>query len=997
MSFGKCKLGIRHLLAFLTLPLSILVFVGSGSVTHAQSASALTVLASDTQHVILELNTPEYASADVKFGGKNYTQLTIDGMGHTGEAGKPDLPIQGAMVGVPPGAQVTLKILQDDTRNDDLSAPPVPVGAVRAHSDPTQIMPTFAGESRNPDPAVYSGGAVYPADPASLGAKGNWRSQHFVNVQLHPLQYDSGSQKIIFHKKLQVELVFDYPNGTGAQAVGELQDEGAFDEVLKGSIVNYDSAKNWRSPVPPSKVKGTTGAPVAGNTVVDAANALAAGAAWYKIAVKDDGMYRINCQQLANAGMNISTLNPKTIKIFKNGTELMIYVNGESDGHCDKSDSIQFFAQGINTKYSNTNVYWLTSGGANGKRMAAAASTTGGTKPANFQAMIHRERDLLYRSALPRVEGADHWFWSIIGGTDFIWDDSFQLDHPTAGGATLKYSAIGFNPGQHHTIVKINDQQVADEHWSGQTEHIGNIPFDASVLHAGANTFHVEEPTDSDPNDFAFGNYYEITFPNTYAAGGDQLLFSQATGGQLQFKITGFTTSKLNVFDITDPTKVRRITGITATPKGNKFTLGFGANNSGQRKYWALASPQFKTPLSITKDKKSNLKSNTNHADYLIITNGAFKPNVQGLATLRSGQNLNVMVIDVQDVYDEFSDGVVDAQAIRDFLAYAYANWQVPKPSYVLLVGNGTFDPKYNCLAAQNCPGDLVTPPDSTWIPPYLRLVDPYIGETASDNQFVALNPGNNLPVMAIGRLPANNAGEVDTMVSKITSYETSAGDWGKNISFVSDNAFDSSGNLDSAGNFWLYSEEVAGSPSFMPSPYVADRIYYNPCGSCSPPFTTIPNLTTTQGDIVSAINDGRLIVNYVGHSFITFWADEPLFSTDNVAGLDNDGKLPVFLDMTCYTGFFQYPGLPSLGSALVKKSGGGAIASWSASGLGVTSGHDLLDKGFFNSVMQTGERHIGNAAVAGKNNLFTSGINLDLIDTFNLLGDPATKLAVPQ
>ena len=120
-----------------------------------------------------------------------------------------------------------------------------------------------------------------------------------------------------------------------------------------------------------------------------------------------------------------------------------------------------------------------------------------------------------------------------------------------------------------------------------------------------------------------------------------------------------------------------------------------------------------------------------------------------------------VQVSDVQDVYDEFSFGLVDPEAIRSFLTYAYASWQPPAPLYVLLAGDGTFDPK-NYLG--------VSPP--TYIPAYLADVDPSLGETAADNRFVSVSGGDFLPDMHLGRLAVNSAEEAAVVVNKVLAYE---------------------------------------------------------------------------------------------------------------------------------------------------------------------------------------------------------------------------------
>ncbi len=105
---------------------------------------------------------------------------------------------------------------------------------------------------------------------------------------------------------------------------------------------------------------------------------------------------------------------------------------------------------------------------------------------------------------------------------------------------------------------------------------------------------------------------------------------------------------------------------------------------------------------------------------------------------------------------------------------------------------------------------------------------------------------------------------------------------------------------------------------------------------------------------------------------------------------------MPMLLEMTCWTGYFQHPSNPSLAEVNLRASGNGAVASWAASGLGVGPGHDALSRGFYQAVMQQGVLQIGAATTLGKANLYSSGQNLDLLDTFILLGDPAMRLAVP-
>ena len=146
-------------------------------------------------------------------------------------------------------------------------------------------------------------------------------------------------------------------------------------------------------------------------------------------------------------------------------------------------------------------------------------------------------------------------------------------------------------------------------------------------------------------------------------------------------------------------------------------------------------------------------------------------------------------------MYDQFNGGHRSAEAIHDFLAYAYLHWEAPAPAYVLLLGDGNYD-------MRNYKGNS----GSTYIPPYLELVDPDMGETAADNRFVTLTGADNVPEMHIGRFVANTTVQAAAMVNKTIDYEVSCqcNTWNYNTLFVAD---DLEGG---GGNFWDYSDRIA-------------------------------------------------------------------------------------------------------------------------------------------------------------------------------------------
>ena len=300
----------------------------------------------------------------------------------------------------------------------------------------------------------------------------------------------------------------------------------------------------------------------------------------------------------------------------------------------------------------------------------------------------------------------------------------------------------------------------------------------------------------------------------------------------------------------------------------------------------------------------------------------------------------------------------------------AYATWN-PRPRYVLLVGDGSFDPKrYR--------------PDSTptLIPPYLTHVDPY-GETAADNRYVTVDGNDDVPDLLIGRLPVKTLAETQAVVNKIVQYETNPmpGGWIHNVTLVADDA-------DSGWSYAADSDIIAST--YLTPPLVVTRRY---CAGVSPYVDDClaQDAAAIHTQLLNDWSNGVLIMQYTGHSSWQQWALPQFFHLDDLPSLDNDHRWPIVLEMTCYTGAFQRPE-PTLDEELVVRSNAGAVATWGPTTLGKTNGHMALARGFYGAVFRATVSTMGEATLAGKLELASTGQNLDLLNTFVLLGDPATR-----
>lgn len=956
-------------------------------------ASRVQLVESNAQRVVLELVTPALNKSERIANGITFLELSANGAGRTDLVGKPQLPIFGVLVAVPQQAKINVNLTQDRTSKQTLANPVLPAGRARVVQPSPEELPQFQGYDYIPDTATYNSSAFFPAETFSTTPPANWRSQRYIRVQLNPFQYNPVTRELITHEKMRVEIDFGLGVNAAAERLGESVNEGGFEQILKQSLVNYDSARAWRTTrtrvpqLPRTERAATTGVS-------------------FKISVNADGIYKVTCDSLIAAGLDANNVNLDTLKLAFQGNEVAVDVVENGNKKCESGEYFLFFGQAPGDYAIPNNVYWLSSDAGNGKRIPPK-NQSGGSIPSSYLKTLHLEQNAAYYTYAPFIELADHWVWKAANASPTastnVTATLNDLSFGTSAGTlrVLLQSGAQANPyGIMQSTLYSNDVQVNQQNWTSGTTLVATA--NVNNLTSGLNTFKIQDLSYASTGILVFLNYLELDYPAQFIASSNQLRFKYSDNGLWNYPITGFTNSDLVAYDITDPANLSKL-NISATLNSGTFTGAFSDQVNSAREYFVLATSQFSTPLSVVQDTPSTLTDVSNGADYIIITYGAtaWKNRIAPLAAQRATMG-RVMVIDVEDIYDEFYYGMKSAQAIRNFLEYAYANWQSPKPSYVLLVGNGNMD---------NGNGE------QTYIPVYMKLVDPWIGMTSSDHCYVALDspredcqlnrPNRNpLPSMAIGRLPALSAADVQNMVTKILDYEnnTPTGAWRRRVMFISDNGYGSNGVMDPAGDFFAFSEEVAGDSYFFPSPMIADRVYYNPCNGntypqCALPFDSYSTEALAQTAVKDGIAAGRLVVNYVGHGAVTAYAHNLLRASDapNLTRADGDPKYPFLMPMTCFDGYFHSGFSTSVGEAMVRQAQGGAIGDFAPTGLGVASGHDYLDRGFFEAILKNSKPRVGLATVASKSFLLANGGggHYDLLDTFNLLGDPGTMMAL--
>lgn len=942
------------------------------SAIQLQPGSGVQLLSSDASGITFQVAVPwdQLAVESLTDDGRPFVRLSMPGWSVTQQPGQPQLPVVAIALGVPFGAGLHVEAVPGTASSTALPSPVVPASTLRADWDLdalTQghaLLPTPVIEI-DPADEIYGSRAAYPGVLAEITDDGVIRQQRIAGIAVYPVQYQPGAKTVTVYHSLIVHIRFDSTLATDTSG-HNVPESAAYEELFRTQLLNYDSARAWRQQPVSATATAPWTPPVPG----------------YKMLVKQEGMYKVTYADLAAAGVPVDDIIPSTLQVMNMGAQVAISVTGEADNSFDPGDYVLFYGQSVNTKYTADNVYWLTYGQGPGLRMASRDGTpSAGATPLPYEARLHMEQNgcginICYLSRAPGDENLERWLWDYVyPPSKPSWSYTFSLSSlPTEPSTTtLQFRVVGYidnaiNP-DHHVKINVNGNLIAEGWWDGITWYTATASFPQSYLAAGNNTITLTSMNDTGVGyDLLYIDWVELTYSRLFTATADLLSFGYDVTGTWKYQVNGLTSDQVLTFDVSDAGAVKEITGGLTVTVGSGFSFLFTDQVTAPTDYLVMSGSKFLSPISIVLDTPSNLQAATNGADYILLTHPAFYSDIVPLADHRASLGLRVAQIDVQDVYDEFGYGLTGATPIHDFLDYAASHWQPPAASYVVLVGDGNYDPK-NYLGLNR----------TSFFPPYLAPVDPWINETAADNRYVTLTEGDNIPDMMLGRLPVNSTSQTSTMLDKIINYEQNppAGDWNQRLLFVADNA-------DSAGDFAALSDALIGSS--VPLPYQYERTYYGE--TCLTP-------AECKAAIIAGISDGRLIVNYIGHSGYTFWASEQLFHVNDIASLGNGYKLPIMLPMTCYDGYHIFPqsNLDSMGERIVRATGRGAVASWSPTGLGVATAHDFLDQGFLDALFKDGLRRVGEATTAGKLNLWAAAGNHDLLDTYILFGDPALRV----
>ncbi len=952
----------KQLVSIIILGCVLVHSVGGSALAVSQvdrAALHLTVVHT-SDGLILEWHTPD---AHIIPRADGTVGVAMSGYSQTAQPGAPQVPFTSTLIALPADALPTLQVLSIQENEIPLPGPvvvaPTPQGVQRDKTG----HPIGGAFSSSRSSFVSRPSSRQADTPVTLEEAGIVRGVRLARLTFYPVRPTETGLRLTTH--LRVSLSF----GRSLDTPSSVAPPDPLLTIVRSAVINPAQVSDLTADRRPPAIEIR-------NQKLAISNPTGAGPATTAVEVSAPGLTAITYQALKNVGFPTENTDPHTLHLTRAGNEVAFEWEGDDDALFESDERLLFYADPRPSRWTPTDVYFLWRSDTSGLRMSNRSAAPTGAPPGIAWADETREINAIYTpdcfcGSLPAGRDGDRWTWDDLRRPNRA-TGSYPITLPMAvdatQAATLTVWFIGYtdvitaNP-DHRVETALNNTPLGHIEWNGKQVITATWTITPGLLHGGVNTLTLTLPGLPGVSvEGAWLDAFSIRYARNQASDGSTVILSGAPTTRT-YTVTLAGAGPYRVYDITDPLRPEKLTDWHT--QGQTVTWS-DPPEGGSRRYLVTAPDGITSPRLRLAETLWGFRASGGFrgADMLVITHPDFVSALTPLADLRQAQGLTTTIVNVLGIYDEWGDGRPDPAAIHSFIANAYATWS-PRPGYVLLVGDGSFDPKR--YRADSPP---------TLIPPYLADVDPWAGETAADNRYVAVDGEDALPDMLIGRLPVQTLTEAQTIVNKIVQYETHPlpGGWNANVAFVADNA-------DAAGDFAAQSDIIA--TTYVTLPFTAQRIYF------TPPTTTV---TATQQATLNMWNAGALIAQFTGHSSWQQWAAERFFHLDDLPLLRHDRRWPIVVEMTCFTGAFQRPE-PTLDEELLKLSGGGAVAVWGATGLGVSTGHDRLDDGFFRAVFSDTVSTVGQAALSGKLALAASGQHLDLLDTFTLLGDPALRL----
>lgn len=992
-SFMKSKYKIKFLIG------SILAVFHLMSFSLSAQESDIRIIQSDEREFTFEF-TPIFHPISIVAGElETFTSITFDGEVALSSAtpGEPLLKFRNIAFRLPGLSNHSVEILQADYETiPNILLSPVP----NVYKD--EQGNNFSKLIK--DLTAYSAIDFLPSEIVKITDIGTTRGAALGNIHIYPVQFNPSINTIRKYTRVKIKVTFG-----SSELAGITHRE---DELLKGVGINYETGKHWYLTQAFAKKQAQT-------------NSVLANGTWFRFTINEDGIYKLTGTQLISIGVPANT-NPNTIKIYNNGgfepafdplvftqddlLENAVFVNDAgTQNQIDADDYVLFYGKGtagwkynaatktfshyIN-RFAVGNVYWLTYDGAASKKMLGTESlnATNFFQPTSVIGKTFREDE-----KVNILNSGMEWL-----GQQFSVNDSM----------TYVVSLPGLDT-QSQVTYKIRLAARTHNSWSYFTasdrqQNLGTVSIEGTFIGSYGSpqakfatlnrtlTPDFSDPrselklkfTSDNPAGSGFLDWFEIFYRQSLNSQNDIFNFhTYDTTAVVKYAIGGFSSDDIKVFDVTDFANVKIITSPSTS---NTVSFQIQTQLGTPKELYTVGQNGYKIPGNFVRMNNQSIHGAVTSGDsipFIIITHKDFKSTANRLKNHREKvgtDRLQTLVVDVDELYNEFGGGLFSPIAIRNFLKYAYNSIPGNSLKYVLFLGDGDFDYK------------RITTTGTNWIPPW-ETQESYvdINSFATEDRFAIFDSRQRI-AFAIGRLAVRSASEANVVVDKIIEYENNPAldPWKMRITYVADDG-PAGPSEDDGTMHTTHAEAVAAT---TPNSIEKRKIY----------IVEYPTVITSIGRrkpaanqaIVSQMNTGSLIVNFSGHGNPRLWTHEQVFVREtDFPLLNNKGRYFYLVAATCNFSEFDGVGDQSGGEILVNKPNSGAIGVLAATRAVYAYPNRELNIELFRQTFKLDTysniipSRLGDGIFRAKQILPRD----DNHEKFFLLGDPSVRLALPK
>ena len=750
---------------------------------------------------------------------------------------------------------------------------------------------------------------------------------------------------------------------------------------------------------------------------------------WYKLGISNDGVYKIDYNFLLSNGIIDGPLPSTQIHLYCNNLGMLNTTNGNyrpddllehtlffndgNDGTFSPGDYMLFYAKGSdriiwnNQHFSHVNHLYADSSfcfigiGSGGVNLIDTVNHLNQTYSAEVNEFW--DFDYINDDRVNLLKSGSIWLGDVFDLTN-------QYDY------SFPFTSIGDSSFVKIRVVSKSTSSPASFNLSlfGQNRNISINGSGSSYLsdagRASVNEYYFLNTPNSNfnmtltynnngsPSSKGYLDYIEVNCKRQLSVDKSAFDFRITNNIPIWSKINLQNSNSVQmIWDITDLTNVKSLAF-----QQNGAALYFIDEIDSVKHYTTISGNAFPAPSFIQKVVSQNLHG-LSTPDMIIITNGNFMQAADELKLFHESDGLLVHIVTDQQIFNEFSSGMRDATAIKQFLRMFYVRENgSPQhiPKYCLLMGDGTYDNR-NILGHGNNLLPVFESAES------LVKVNTY----ASDDYFAIISDGGSmlntdLLNIAIGRLTVSTQQEAMDVVRKIKHYQTIdtlnnaigcsinssnsvLGDWRNKVVLVSD---------DEDNNAYFNDIEIMASKIEQTKP-TANITKIHADAYAQQSTAVGERIPAAESAIEERVNDGSLIVNYIGHGGETGWAHEQILTVPTIQNWSNLSSMPVFMTATCEFGRFDDHDRVSAGEFVLLNPNGGGVGLYTTTRLVYATPNEWLNRYFYDTVFDLVDykaQRLGDIYKGTKNKfaMFSADQNYR---KFALLGDPALKLALPE